>query len=199
LTSENIEFQLEKEALRECLTLMCQMREERLKAASLLRKFPESIPILLDMIFADEEEYGFRGGWALDLALQEDLYLILPYIDQFSNGLLALKNESAIRSFAKICEALLIANFQKRDKQVIAILKPEHLETMTEACFEWLIGEHKVAAKAFAMTSLYELGKEFNWIHPELKVILQREYENGSAGYRSRARKVLDKLSRGVT
>lgn len=199
MTNENIEFQLEREALRECLALMCQMREERLKAASLLREYPDSIPTLLDMIFADEERYGFRGGWALDLALQEDLYLILPCIDQFIRGLLSLKNESAIRSFARICEALLIAKFRKKDPQVIAILTSEHLKTMTEACFEWLIGEHKVAAKAFAMTSLYELGKEFDWIHPELNVILQLGYESGSAGYRSRARKVLDKLSRAKT
>ncbi len=173
---------------------MCQMREERFKAASLLREYPNSIPMLLDMIIADGEEYGLRGGWALDLALQEDLHLILPSLDKFCDGLLKLTNESAIRSFAKISESLLVAYFQKMDRHVINSLKPEHLETMTEACFDWLIGDHKVAAKAFAMTSLFELGKEFDWIHPELKIILQRGYPLGSAGYRSRARKVLDKI-----
>ncbi|MBT8235686.1 MAG: adenylosuccinate lyase [Bacteroidia bacterium] len=185
---------MENEVLKECLTLMSQMREERFKAASLLREYPDSIPILLEMIIKDDEEYGLRGGWALDLALQKDLHLILPSLDKFCDGLLKLTNESAIRAFAKICEALLIAYFQKMDKPVINCLKPEHMETMTEACFDWLIGDHKVAAKAFAMTSLYELGKEYDWVHPELKIILQRDYEEGSAGFRSRARKVLDKL-----
>ena len=173
---------------------MCQMREERFKAAALLQEHPESIPMLLDMIITDDEEYGLRGGWALDLALQKDLHLILPSMDKFCDGLLTLTNESAIRSFAKICESLLVAYFQKMDRHVINSLKPEHLETMTEACFDWLIGDHKVAAKAFAMTSLYELGKEFDWVHPELKIILQRGYPEGSAGFRSRARKVLDKI-----
>ncbi len=187
---------MENEVLKECLTLMCQMREERFKAASLLREYPDSIPILVDMIIQDDEEYGLRGGWALDLALQEDLHLILPALDKFCDGLLKLTNESAIRAFAKICQALLIAYFDKMDRQVINSIKPEHLETMTEACFDWLIGEHKVAPKVFAMSSLYELGKEFEWIHPELKIILQRGYEEGSAGFRSRARKVLDGIAK---
>lgn len=174
---------------------MCQMREERFKAAALLQEHPESIPMLLDMIIADDKEYGLRGGWALDLALQKDLYLILPSLDKFCDGLLKLTDESAIRSFAKISEALLVAYFQKSDERVISRLNSGHMETMTEACFDWLIGEHKVAAKAFAMTSLYELGKKFEWIHPELKIILHRGYEDGSAGFKSRARKVLDKLA----
>ncbi|NND15922.1 MAG: adenylosuccinate lyase [Eudoraea sp.] len=174
--------------------MLCQDRENRLKIVALLKKNPEAISILLDMIFADEEEFGLIGGWTLDLALQEDLCLILPYLDQYCEGIVRLKNESAIRSMSKISATLMEMFYHRQDSKVQSYIKPIHKETMAEVCFDWLIGEHKVAAKVFSMSSLYELGKEFDWIHSELKVILERGFEQGSAGYRSRARKVLDKL-----
>ena len=185
---------MDRKGLQECLTLMKQMREERLKAAAMLRKDPGGIPLLLEFIFDDEEEYGFRGGWALDLALQEDLHLILPHLDQFMEGLPKLTHESAIRPMAKICEMLSIAYFRAQDEGVRSHLTSEHREVMAERCFDWLIGNHKVAAKAYSMTALYELGKEIDWVHPELELVLERNYKDGSSGYQARARKILDRL-----
>jgi len=73
-------------------------------------------------------------------------------------------------------------------------MTPYHLEQMGAACFDWLIGEHKVAAKAYSMTSLLLLGHRFEWIHPELKMVLQQNYSSGSAAYKARARITLSKL-----
>lgn len=185
---------MDRKGLRECLTLMNHMREERLQAAEMLRDNPSSIPFLLEFIFNSEEEYGFKGGWALDLALQEDLYLILPHLDLFIEGIPHLTHESAIRPMAKICEALSLAYFNSRDDQVRSHLKRHHRKAMAETCFDWLIGEHKVAPKAYSMTALYQLGKEFDWVHPELELILESNYREGSSGYKARARKILDRL-----
>lgn len=185
---------MRREALKKCLTRLCEKRENRLEIVAFLRKNPESIAVLLEMIFTEEEEYGLIGGWSLDLALQEDLYLVLPYLDEFCQGIPRLLNQSAIRTMSKICATLAEAYYQKKDQKVISAMKITHKEVMAEVCFDWLIGKHKVAAKVFSMTSLYKLGKEFDWIHPELEVILHRGYEEGSAGFRSRARKVLDNL-----
>ena len=170
------------------------MREERLQAATLLRKDPDSIPLLLEFIFDKEEEYGFKGGWALDIALQEELELILPHLDPFIMGLPNLTHESAIRPMAKICEALCLKYYKDQDPLYRVKIKAAHREKMAEVCFDWLIGEHKVAPKAYAMVALSELGKEFSWIHPELEMVLQNNYETGSAGYKARARRVLDTI-----
>ena len=188
---------MDKKELRECLTLMNHMREERLCAAELIRNDPSSIPLLLEFIFDEEEKYGFKGGWALDLALQEELDLILPYLDIFIAGLSGLTNESAIRPMAKICEALCFKYYKSRDPEFRLNLKLEYRKEIAEVCFDWLIGEHKVAPKAYAMTALGELGKEFEWIHPELELVLRRNYEAGSAGYKARARKVLHAIDTG--
>jgi len=44
------------------------------------------------------------------------------------------------------------------------------------------------------MQSLYWLGFQFTWIHPELKIILERDYHTGSSGYKARARKILNQI-----
>jgi hypothetical protein len=73
-------------------------------------------------------------------------------------------------------------------------LTHNHLELITASCFDWLIGDHKVAAKVYAMTSLLLLGRKFEWIHPELKMVIEQNYASGSAAYKARARMTLEKL-----
>ena len=170
------------------------MREERMQAADTICKNPDSIPLLLEFIFDQEEQYGFKGGWALGLALQQDCDLITPHLDVFIAGLSGLTHESAIRPMAKICETLCLKYYKNRDPLYRSKLKTSHRKQMAEVCFDWLIGDHKVAPKAYSMSALCELGMEFDWIHPELEMVLNRNYENGSAGYKTRARKVLDKI-----
>ena len=84
--------------------------------------------------------------------------------------------------------------FQSKDQEIRDALNKKHLETITSACFDWLIGNHKVAAQAYAMTCLLLLGRKFDWIHPELRSILEQNYPNGSAAYKARARMTLAKL-----
>ena len=57
-----------------------------------------------------------------------------------------------------------------------------------------MIGDYKVAPKAYSMTTLYLFGKEFNWIHPELAIILERDFYNESAAFKARARHILKKI-----
>jgi len=45
------------------------------------------------------------------------------------------------------------------------------------------------------MNSLYFLGTEFDWIHPELKTIIERDYSSQSAGFKARARHILIKIN----
>ena len=46
------------------------------------------------------------------------------------------------------------------------------------------------------MESLLMLGQESDWILDELYSILDKDYPNKSSGYQSRARKIMDKISK---
>ena len=95
---------------------------------------------------------------------------------------------------AHTCELLTLKYFKKRDPKFIESLKTQHLEQIAEASFDWLIGEHKVASKVFAMTSLFYLGEKFDWIRPELKSVIEQQIHDGTAGFKSRGSKTLTLL-----
>ena len=52
----------------------------------------------------------------------------------------------------------------------------------------------KIAPKAYAMNSLFLLGKDIDWIHPELVTILERDFQMQSSGFKARARHILKKI-----
>ena len=54
----------------------------------------------------------------------------------------------------------------------------------------------KVACQVHAMTALYFLGTEYDWIHPDLEQIVQQNIHNGSAGYKARGRHILENISK---
>ena len=57
-----------------------------------------------------------------------------------------------------------------------------------------MISDEKIAPKAYSMNSLYLLGIEYDWIHPELAMILERDFQMQSSGFKARARHILKKI-----
>jgi hypothetical protein len=59
-----------------------------------------------------------------------------------------------------------------------------------------MINDEKVAPKAYSMNTLYLFGREFEWIHPELVMILERDFQMQSAAFKARAKQILQKLKK---
>lgn len=162
--------------------------------SALILENPQLIEPLLDIGFNVDDPISNRACWVLEFTAKENLGYLFPYLDEFTSNLKRVHFDSSIRPMAKICEYLIKAYYSKVPNETQKILTEMHLERITSACFDWLIGEHKVAAKAYSMTCLLLLGGKFNWIHPELKMILEQNYATGSAAYRARARMTLAKM-----
>ncbi len=62
---------------------------------------------------------------------------------------------------------------------------------MIEAGFDWLISNQKVAVKAYTMEMLYLFGKNQDWVHNELKLIIQQNIPKESSAYLARGKKIL--------
>ena len=117
-------------------------------------------------------------------------------MNEFIAILPVIKLEPSIRATAKICELLIKSYFAKKSNPAKFVLFDNYLNAISEAAFDWLIGNHKVAAKAYSMTTLLLLGHKITWIHPELKLVLTQNYAVGSAAYKARARMTLDELDK---
>ncbi|MDX1768709.1 MAG: adenylosuccinate lyase [Arenibacter troitsensis] len=162
--------------------------------SNLVLKDPSLMAPLMEIAFKVDDPVSCKACWILEFTAKKKLASILPNMDIFAGNIGSVHLDPAVRPIAKICEVLMKAYFQSKDQQTCEALNENHLEKVTSACFDWLIGDHKVAAKAYSMTSLLLLGRKFEWIHPELQMILEKNYLNGSAAYKARARMTLAKL-----
>ncbi|SNZ00602.1 hypothetical protein [Flagellimonas pacifica] len=157
---------------------------------------PELIGRLLQEIFDQDKTDSFNASWVFDHLMRKKLVYLLPHFEKFTKGLEGLKSESIIRSMAHVCEFSMEAYFEAKDSAFTQNITLEQLERILTTCFDWLIGEHKVAVKVFAMSSLFYLGQKYDWVHPELKMVLEQQNHKDSAGYKSRAKKTLAELKK---
>ena len=98
-----------------------------------------------------------------------------------------------MRPISKIC----LFAVKKHSKNKNGFLEGKYINLITESCFDWLIKpEVKVATKAYAMRALYLLGKNDDWIYPELENILPLGFPQHSAGYQAAAKDVLTKIKK---
>ncbi|TXN35388.1 adenylosuccinate lyase [Flagellimonas hymeniacidonis] len=157
---------------------------------------PELTGPLLQEVFDQDKTDSFNASWVFDHLMRKKLDYLLPHLENFTKGLADLTSESIIRPMAHTCELTMEAYFKTKDPVFVQNLTPEQLERIMTVCFDWLIGSHKVAAKVFAMSSLYYLGMKYDWVHPELKMVLEQNNHNDSAGYKARAKKTLMDLKK---
>ena len=185
-----------KKELCHALNYVNATRENRSKMACKIEENPHLIPILIEISKDDIDPISCKASWVLEFLIKKKLEFIFPYIDSFLCSLSSLTFESSIRPASEICMLLVEHHYSVKSSLSKRILTKQHLNTIAEAAFDWLIGDHKVAPKAYSMTTLLLLGENITWIHPELKLILNQNYENGSAAYKARARMTLKALEK---
>ncbi len=185
---------MDKTEIRHQLNYVDHSRDKRMEMTGMVLQSPNSVQSLIEIALEDNGAISDRACWVLEFTAKNNIQYLLPYVDILTKGLSSVHSDPSIRPMAKICERLVILYFSKTGNKVRDTLAQVHLERITTACFDWLIGNHKVAAQAYSMTSLLLLGRKFNWIHPELKLILEQNYAQGSAAYKARARMTLARI-----
>ncbi|WP_296386462.1 adenylosuccinate lyase, partial [Winogradskyella sp.] len=169
-------------------------REKRLYYANMVIDNPELVTPLLEILFDVNDKISCRAAWVFEFMCGEKLEEIIPHLDFFTENISKVHLDSAVRPVAKICEYLINANYSKYNHAIKSHLSEIHKEKIIEACFDWMINDEKIAPKAYSMNSLYLLGTEYDWIHPELVIILERDFQIQSSGFKARARHILKKI-----
>ena len=130
-----------------------------------------------------------RACWVMELVLEQKLDFIFPHTNIFCETINKFTNDSAIRPVSKIVLFLVTHNHKKQP-----VLSQDNLQKITETCFDWLINDMKVASKAYAIQTLYLIGKTEAWVYPELKQILSQDFPNHTPAYKSVAKRILKKI-----
>jgi len=163
-------------------------------AANFICQHPETFLYLIKLVFDKQSKHSIKATWVLEIVCLGNLRFLIPYFDYFTKSLKEISDESALRPLSKICAFLSRSYFLNKDPYLKNKLTGKQKERIVENSFDWIIEEHKVATQVFAMDTLYLMGKEYNWIHKELKLILQKNASSGSAGYQAHARNILKKI-----
>ncbi|WGK64683.1 hypothetical protein [Croceiramulus getboli] len=160
----------------------------RLAFAKKIEDEPEAIPKLVKLMIQEgKPHHAKKAAWILDLIYSQSAEKLHPYLMQWIQALPQLKIEAGRRVMAKIyalalAEHIEVLNDGTSRKKLISIF------------FDWLLDDHEVAIKANAMTALFTLGKYEDWVHPELKRVLEEDAAKHSPAYRARARMTLAKI-----
>jgi len=110
--------------------------------------------------------------------------LFVPYRQKIANALKKLKNEGVVRNVLKIYAEIPL-NYIKIEKSGLVNL-----------CFDYLISQNTpVSIKAYSMDILFKITMEIPDIGTELYSVIENQLPVSSAGYRSRAQKILRKLA----
>ncbi|SHH44160.1 adenylosuccinate lyase [Winogradskyella jejuensis] len=171
-------------------------RECRAKYATIVASNPSLIRPLLEIVFAGDRKKSPRASWIFEFVFKDDAKILFPHLDYFFENLKTLQIDSATRPCVKVVELLIESYYKEKNPTVINLITAKHKEQIIEACFDWLIRDEKVAVKVYSMNSLYFLGMEFDWIHPELKTIIERDYHSHSAGFKAKSRHILKWMSK---
>lgn len=71
----------------------------------------------------------------------------------------------------------------------------EFMGEVANICFDYLDSQNEaIAVKVFSMTVLYHISQKETDLQPELRLVIEKQLPYGSAGFQSRAKKILPNL-----
>lgn len=167
-------------------------RLSRLETAQFIIQNPTYFKELIVICCTTTNPNSYKACWVLEFVAYEKLEWFTEYLDYFCQNIKFITNESSIRPIAKVIQTLLKSHYNKSETGIV--FSETQLQNCIEISFDWLITDTKVATKAYSIRTLYLLGYHYNWIHPDLKQIITKEYHNHSAAYKAVAREILKKI-----
>ena len=124
-----------------------------------------------------------RAGWPLSYAVEAHPGLIQKHFSKLLKNLGKPKLHDAVKRNTL------------RLLQDVSIPEKFHGEVMT-ICFDYISSpQEKPAIKAFSLAVLQQLLKRYPEIFPEIKTIIEDSWDNETAAFRSRAKKILKEFS----
>jgi hypothetical protein len=156
--------------------------------AEILRKevgdSQENFDILYSFCFSHTYPVAMRAAHALQFCCEDHPELINPYLDVLVEKIISTKEEGVRRGFLKILE-------ENADPYEI-----NNSGLLMDKCFEWALSENeKPAIRSYSLGILMKICIREPFLKPELMSVIEIISEDKSAAVRSKAQKVLRKIS----
>ena len=161
-------------------------RQQSEKIAKWIGKNEERFEVLINLFLYDEYRVTQRVAWVLSVVAEKHYEMAKPYL----SNMVARMNEPGVHVAVKRNVVRIL--------QFLEVPKELHGDVMN-TCFDFLADpKETIAVRAFSMTVLANLAKHYPDIKQELVSVIQDqlEYDEVSAGFKSRAKKTLQALTK---
>jgi hypothetical protein len=140
---------------------------------------------LVKLFFQGDDRLTQHAAWPISYCVRLHPSLAKPYFKKFID---LLSDPQAARAAKRNIVRLL---------QFVEV-PPRYQGKLMSICFQ-LISDPKeaIAVKAFSLTILERLGEVYPEILPELKTVIESRWAFETAAFRSRGRKILEKMNKG--
>jgi len=134
---------------------------------------------LMELFFAGEYRVTQRAAWPMSYCVKNHPQLIQPYFKKLLNNLDKKElHDAVIRNTVRLLQDVEIPK--------------KHQGKLMKICFGYIqSNEIPVAVKAFSLSILHRLSKQYPDILSELKLIIEERWPHETAAFRSRAKKIL--------
>lgn len=144
---------------------------------------PQGAADLYAVFVEGDDRTRFMASWTLDHLVSQQPQLIEPHLDDIAERLPLYTTDTEKRLMMKILS--------------VSPLPMRHLGLMMEYAYDWLVNPQvAVAIRVHAMELLYRISNEEPELKRELILAIQAHLHDGTAGFKSRGKKTLKKLSR---
>jgi hypothetical protein len=134
---------------------------------------------LIRLFFNGEYRITQRAAWPLSYCVRRHPELITPYYKQLLDNLRRKDiHVAVIRNTVRLLQDVSIPNRWRG--------------RVMNVCFDFIADvATPIAVKAFSLTILANLSADYPEILPELKLLIEEQWEHATPAFRSRARKIL--------
>lgn len=172
------------------------LRSNRQELANMVLENPHLFYDLLVLAFDTENKLSIKAAWILELVCEKEINWIIPHLDYFTSNIKHVKFDSAVRPISKITKFIAEAYSFKSNIKLKNSLSKQQIDLLVETGFDWMITNQKVAVKAYTMESLFLFGFYLEWVHSELKSIIQQNILLESPGYKACGKKIIEKINK---
>ena len=158
-------------------------KDQAVKLAEYIGDDPLRFKELMELFLGEDYRISQRASWVVGHCFDRHPELVKPWLPKMVDAMSHPRHDAVRRNVVRILQEVDI---------------PESLMgTVADNCFEYLNSpEIPVAIRAFSMTVLYRISLQWPELQRELALVIEEHMPTGSAGFKSRGKKILKLLDR---
>jgi hypothetical protein len=152
-------------------------------ATGLIGANQELFDALLEFTLKEEKIYTMRASRVVYLCAHHNPQLLLPHLSFLVKNIQNYKDESLKRNFGKILTEF--TKYLNEDEEGILI----------DQCFKWILSpDEKVVIKIYGLDIIYEFTNKYPELKTELISSIEDQLPKNSIAFKSKGKKLLQKL-----